>query len=135
MQTVGSNQIPSMSFAPDACTLDRVVIQDLRDLQSPGEPDILQELADLFAQDTPQRLTALQHAATRRDAAELRHVAHSLKGSSGNLGARRLAAVCARLEEMARGNAVDQSAEQLAAYAIEEFTRVRAELNTLGVKI
>ena len=134
-QDVGSNQTSDLTFASAGPTVDPSVIQDLRDLQSPGEPDILQELAGIFAQDTPNRLCSLKDAVARHDAPELRRVAHSLKGSSGNLGARRLAAACARIEDQVRSGAVDPTTEALVAFAIAEFGRVRDQLMALGVKL
>ncbi len=75
--------------------LDPQALERLRRLQVAGDPDLVAELAALFLDEAPQRLAALDGA----DTASTRHLAHSLRGSAGQLGAARLAAACAALEE------------------------------------
>jgi HPt (histidine-containing phosphotransfer) domain-containing protein len=105
--------------------LDRSVLAGLRGLQEEGEPDILGELIGLFLTDAPPQLVALREAARAGDASSVEQVAHALKGSSGNMGAVRMGAICAELEEMGRS-------EKLAAAPVgvsrleEELGRVRA---------
>ena len=57
----------------------------------------------------------------------MRQLAHSLKGSSANFGARRLEALCLRLERIGRTGSV-QAAEPLLAELGVEFARVQAAL-------
>ncbi len=54
---------------------------------------------DAFVADTPSRLEALREAATDGETTTLKHLAHTLKGSSGNLGALRLTDLCHDLVE------------------------------------
>src|SRR5450830_1358446 len=54
------------------------------------------KLLDTFLDDSQKRVEALRKA--RDDAKALARIAHSFKGSSGNLGAVRLAHLCQRLE-------------------------------------
>nr|WP_189655573.1 Hpt domain-containing protein [Pseudomonas lurida] len=54
------------------------------------------KLLDTFLDDSQKRVEALRKA--RDDAKALGRIAHSFKGSSGNLGAVRLAQLCQRLE-------------------------------------
>ena len=49
--------------------------------------------------------SAIQSAFAEKEAETLRYLAHSLKGSANNLGARGLAAVCARMEAEAKAGA------------------------------
>ena len=51
----------------------------------------------------PRRLSVLTTAAARGDRDQVARVAHTLAGSADSLGAARLAAACARLEALARG--------------------------------
>ena len=67
-------------------------------LQEEGEPDILAELAGMFLDDATHRLEDLREAAEAADTRRVRETAHALKGSSGNLGAKVVAEVCAELE-------------------------------------
>nr|WP_218177939.1 Hpt domain-containing protein [Pseudomonas salomonii] len=54
------------------------------------------KLLETFLDDSQKRVEALRKS--RDDAKALGRIAHSFKGSSGNLGAVRLAQLCQRLE-------------------------------------
>lgn len=82
--------------------LDLHVLMRLRQLQQPGQPDPVGEMIDLFLQDFPKRLQLIFDAIARRDADALKAAAHSLKGSARNMGAARLADLCAKLEQLGR---------------------------------
>lgn len=72
--------------------IDRKVLSELQDVM---EGEYLNLLV-VFLDDAQRRLDQL-HAA--HDTEELRMAAHSLKGSSGNMGAQVLADLCRQLEE------------------------------------
>jgi CheY-like chemotaxis protein/HPt (histidine-containing phosphotransfer) domain-containing protein len=78
--------------------IDRGVLNALQALAEPGETGMLEELLGLFLRDAPQRLKGLEAAMTENDDKALREQAHGLKGMASNLGARRLAEACGRLE-------------------------------------
>ncbi|QIN80145.1 PAS domain S-box protein [Rubrobacter marinus] len=80
--------------------LDRAVIESLRELQREGEPDIVSELATMFSEDASLRLAELQEAVDEGDAAKVERVAHALKGASGNMGAKLVAALCHELQDV-----------------------------------
>lgn len=63
-----------------------------------GAPDFTRRLMDQFVQEAESCVRALRDAAASGDRAALTRTAHSLKGSSGIIGARRLAALCAQIE-------------------------------------
>jgi two-component system, sensor histidine kinase and response regulator len=79
--------------------LDLEVIASMRGLQGEGETDIVAELADMFLGDARPRLSALEEAVQNDDAPAIESLAHTLKGSSGNMGARGMSDLCARLED------------------------------------
>lgn len=56
------------------------------------------ELAGLFRTDSPQRISALNQAATDGDAIKVAKIAHALSGSSASIGATEMAALCKELE-------------------------------------
>jgi diguanylate cyclase (GGDEF)-like protein len=88
-------------------------------------------MVDAFLQDTPARLQAMQFALANGDSATLKEEAHSIKGSSLNLGAQRLAGLCKRVEEMAGEMGVEGAAEPVSAVLeslVDEFGTVRAVL-------
>ncbi|CRM36975.1 MULTISPECIES: Hpt domain-containing protein [Pseudomonas] len=72
--------------------LDPDVLSGLREVMEGEYPKLL----DTFLDDSQKRVEALRTA--RDDAKALGRIAHSFKGSSGNLGAVRLAHLCQRLE-------------------------------------
>jgi two-component system sensor histidine kinase/response regulator len=127
---------PSSEAAPPAPpenVLDAAVLAGLRELREPGQPDPLAEVADLFLQDSPPRLAKIKQHYEEKDATLLERVAHSLKGSAGNLGARRLAGFCADIEKLAKTGNLDSAAklvEQLGA----EYQRVQAALEVEKTK-
>lgn len=109
--------------------LDRAALENLLELQLEGEPDILGELVEAFLDDTPHRLTDLREAISRGDTQAVKDTAHTLKGSSGNMGAKRMAQVCEDLEETGRSGDLARAPEQLALLE-DEFGRARAALET-----
>src|SRR5215210_1078759 len=67
--------------------LDRGVLAGLREL---GDQELLAELVGLFLEDMPPQLEALREAIEGGDASSVQRVAHTLKGSCGNMGAVRM---------------------------------------------
>lgn len=83
----------------DRCAvLDFAVLSDLKDLQQPGRPDFVTELIDLYLSDSVTRLEALTAALAASDVAEVRCIAHLMRGSSSNMGAVRMALLYGDLE-------------------------------------
>src|SRR5918994_1634761 len=82
--------------------LDPAVVDSLRRLTPPGEPDVLAEILTVFLAEVPRRLDRLKAAWRAGDVAEVQRAAHSLKGSSGNIGADALYAVCRQIDERAK---------------------------------
>ncbi|WP_017134943.1 Hpt domain-containing protein [Pseudomonas edaphica] len=72
--------------------LDPDVLTGLQEVMESEYPKLL----ETFLDDSQKRIDALRKS--RGDAKALGRIAHSFKGSSGNLGAVRLAQLCQRLE-------------------------------------
>jgi HPt (histidine-containing phosphotransfer) domain-containing protein len=106
------------------------IIQSLRDLAEPGEPDPLKECVDLYLADTPACLAALRSTYDSRDGAAFKRAAHTLKGSSSNLGADQLAELCGELEDMAKTGSFD-GADVLISKVEVEFAEVKKSLEGL----
>ena len=104
--------------------LDRAVVGNLLEL---GGREMLSELVEMFFGDMTFGLSNLKVAAREGDATSVERIAHTLKGGSGNMGATRMAAVCAELEDAgASGDLASVPAliERLEA----EFERARPAL-------
>jgi len=113
--------------------IDPVVIAGLRQLRMPDKPDPLVELIDLFLQEAPAQLKALEEAVNQNDYASLSRTlsaATSLKGSAGNLGARNLAALCDEIEQTAKNWSLAEVLP-LVERARQELVRVRGALEKI----
>jgi CheY-like chemotaxis protein/HPt (histidine-containing phosphotransfer) domain-containing protein len=109
----------------EEAALDRGALAGLRELQLEDGSDILEELIEMFVADVPPQLVALQEALEAGDGQFVERIAHALKGSSGNMGAVRMAALCTELEEMGRSGEL-AAAPGLVFRLADEFGRVRA---------
>ncbi len=108
-------------------TVNADTLNRLRELQEPGADGLLAELIDLFLTDTPLRLAELRQALADQDATRIAAIAHTLKGSCGNLGAERLAALTCDVERAARQE-LSAPADTCLAPIEEEFRLVQAAL-------
>jgi HPt (histidine-containing phosphotransfer) domain-containing protein len=87
-------------------------------------------LIDTFIQDSSERICTLQRAIQNNDTDAIRRAAHSFKGSSSNIGAPQLAALCSALEKKVLANNFDGLSDDL--YGIEqEFAQVQILLHDL----
>jgi HPt (histidine-containing phosphotransfer) domain-containing protein len=107
--------------------LDDEIIASLRELPGDGDVDLLTELIDLFVSDAPPRLAEIRRALVMGDSRTVTSLAHSLKGSSANLGAHHMAGLCAELERQGRAGSLERS-ETLRDQIEREFCRVRQAL-------
>jgi PAS domain S-box-containing protein len=107
--------------------IDLAVLQGLREIQQSGSPDLIDELIELYLEETKSRLAKLRIALNQQDIGCLCQTAHMLKGSSGNLGVRRMAVLFSEMEEQAHKNEFDGVGVTLAQLE-EEFERVQQVL-------
>jgi PAS domain S-box-containing protein len=113
--------------AEDVAAMDVSVIQGLRELREPGQPDPLAQLVELFLKDSLPRLEQIESALGAGDASKAAAAAHTLKGSASNLGARHLAALCAGIEKQAKAG--DLTAANTVLEPLKgEFQRVQSFL-------
>jgi len=85
----------------------------------------LVELLDVFQEDFSKKRAVLAEALTTKDIAKVREVAHSMKGSSGNISAKRMYATCLGLEKLAKTNSTD-GMQDLARDLDVQFADVQA---------
>lgn len=107
--------------------IDHQVLSDLQDVMESG----YQQLLETFLEDSERRLSQLHGA---KNAVELGMAAHSFKGSSSNMGAVGLAALCQQLEERVRQsplygiedliNRIDQEYREVQCFYRGECARV-----------
>jgi HPt (histidine-containing phosphotransfer) domain-containing protein len=102
----------------------------LRTLQRPGRDNILNKVIGLYLLSTPGLLEQMQSAIVADDARGLQEVAHSLKSSSANLGATKLASYFKQLEQTGAGGTASCD-EGMLQEIDHEFQRVKSALEAL----
>jgi two-component system, sensor histidine kinase and response regulator len=100
---------------------------NLRLLVDSGLADMVPELVAVFLESAPQEMKKMEGAYAAGDAKRVAHAAHSLKGSSSNLGMAHFQELCEQIETQGRAGMLEGVAALLAALATE-FDRVRTEL-------
>ena len=106
-------------------TLDLAVIDVFHEA---GAPDFTRRLIDQFINEACARVGTLKEAAGRADAQALNTIAHSLKGSSMIMGASRLAALCAQVEDQVATAPGGEVTPALMAEIDQELVRVQHAL-------
>lgn len=79
--------------------IDLSVLLGFEEAQGEGEPDLIIELIDLYLDDCPRQLSVMKDSVLKADEISLKRAAHTLKGSSANLGVNSVAGFCAEIEE------------------------------------
>ncbi len=112
------------------CVIDPEAIENLRELNPGDDDEFLREIAGIFLDDTPQRIAELEQSLRDGDVVTFTRAAHSIKGSSSNLGAVALRNVAGTLENEAKTNGL-AAVDSLMDLVRVEFERARAELSSL----
>jgi HPt (histidine-containing phosphotransfer) domain-containing protein len=107
--------------------LDMSVVEELLSLSDDGDPELLLDLIQMFLDDGPAKVQAVTEGLQAGDFDKMERAAHSLKGSSGNLGARRLQNVCEGLQLASRDKRLDES-RGLAGQLRDVFAEAEAAL-------
>lgn len=107
--------------------IDPAPLEQLRALAAHGEPEFLQSLLTDFIQDSERRIERLPALIVARDARTVERDAHSMKSASASLGAVRVSALCAEVENLARSETLD-SCVPVVARLRSEFFAAKVEL-------
>jgi HPt (histidine-containing phosphotransfer) domain-containing protein len=118
---------------PDFSVIDPQAIESLRALNPGDNDEFLREITAIFLEDTPQRIAELDHSLIAGDLPKFTRAAHSIKGSSANLGALGLRAAAEKLEHQSRTHGLEAVAAMIEELK-KEFVRVQAELAILVAK-
>ena len=109
-------------------------IDRLREMGEMLGPEVPQKIIELYLTDAASRLAELGRAVAAADGQALTETAHSLKGSSANLGATGLAELCHELEERAP-DVPPAEAESVLGLMAAEFRAVEKEMRRLLVEL
>ena len=80
-----------------------------------GDKELLAELFDIYQEDFVVKRQALGDAIAAHDIAKIKDIAHSMKGSSGNISAKPMYAACLQLEVLAKEGKTDGMLEVLSS--------------------
>ena len=116
---------------PDLPTIDLEAISNLRELNPGDNGEFLREIISIYIEDTPKRLADLKSSLASGDVSTFTRAAHTIKGSSANVGAQVLKAVAERLEAISRKDGLG-GVSGLIAECDAEFERVKAELGKIA---
>lgn len=115
---------------PQTPIIDPQAIDNLRMLNPDDGDEFLREIVAIFVSDTPKRLVELDECLASGDAVKFVRAAHSIKGSSSNLGATALRQAADTLEQHAKQSGLHK-VETLIAAVRSEFGRAEQELARL----
>jgi len=110
-------------------TSNNPLLTRLQELVQETDFEFVIELIDIYLNETPMQIQSMAEALGTRDHHKLTIAAHTLKGSSLNIGAKQLGAACFRLEELGRSG-IPISANINTKEIENEFEQAKAILLT-----
>jgi HPt (histidine-containing phosphotransfer) domain-containing protein len=116
---------------PDTPAIDPVAITNLRELNPGDDGEFLREIVSIYIEDTPKRIAELKASLAAGDTATFARAAHTIKGSSSNVGAVALRGVAERMESVSKRQGL-AAATPLIAECEAEFSRAAAELRRIA---
>ena len=114
-----------------ASPIDHVVLDGIRMLDAQGGKGLLEKVLTLYLSDSRNLMDRIRSAGNKGDAESLRRAAHSLKSSSGNVGAAGLSEICRKIEEEAAAGSPPVPGGPLLGKLEEEYLAVREALKAL----
>jgi HPt (histidine-containing phosphotransfer) domain-containing protein len=103
------------------------VFDEAREFLAEEADEVIGRLVESFRAKAPEMFSDLRRAAGDGDRQHVRFVAHTLKGLSGTVGARRVEALCAELEAGAAREPAPDATATLGRLA-EELEAARSAL-------
>ncbi len=110
--------------------IDPKAIETLRSLSENGDDSFLREIIDIYLQDTPERLADLKRLLNGEDPAAFVRAAHTIKGSSSNIGAEEVRSLSEVIEAQAK-NTTPASLSDKVTELETAFSRAKIELKKL----
>lgn len=114
----------------DLPVIDRQSIENLRELNPGDNDEFLREIIGIYLEDTPLRLAELDQSLTAGDVPRFTRAAHSIKGSSANVGAMVVRGLAEALEHQSARQGLSDIGGLLAELK-SEYARAQAELAAL----
>jgi two-component system sensor histidine kinase/response regulator len=106
--------------------LDPAALNSIREMD--GDGSVLTEVLQMYLEEMPSHVNALKQAVADKDGACLGRSAHALKSASFNIGAKSVAEMCKRLEQIAKAG-YTEGAEDLVAAILAMLERLQPVLH------
>ena len=110
--------------------LDPETIETLKSLNPDDNGEFLREIIGIFLEDTPQRIAELDESLLTGERNKFIRAAHSIKGSSANMGVLMLRATAEELEHLGKEKPLSELAP-LVATLKQDFSVAKEELSNL----
>ena len=120
---VAANEAENVSSSTDASTpaedapamteINEQAIANIRRLQRPGKPDIVNKVINVYFEKSPSLIKDIVDGLSTSDLIKVKEAAHSLKSSSAYVGADGLSEMCKKIELSAAGGDLSDVASQI----------------------
>jgi HPt (histidine-containing phosphotransfer) domain-containing protein len=114
----------------DLPLIDQQAIENLRALNPDDNDEFVREIVGIYLEDTPARIAEMEQSLAASDTPKFTRAAHSVKGSSSNLGAASVRALAEKLEHQSAKEGLG-NVSGLIATLKSEFAKTQAELTRL----
>ena len=117
-RTTTGLDVPLQTSGADP-TLDAAALDQIAELDPAGDGRLVVDIIETFVDNARLLLDELDDASTTADVARVTAASHSLKSSSANVGALRLARICSAVEKSARAGDIDAIAGRISSVRTE----------------
>ena len=124
----------STQAAQDEAAIDRSFLEQFRALDPAGGLALAERIVGVYLDSCGKSFSQIEEAAAAGDGEGLRRAAHSLKSSSGNVGAKPLYALLREFEGFGREGRIDEARARLDALR-QAFARACGALRALREEI
>ncbi len=114
--------------------LDQNALKDLLEMAGDDAYDMIADIIDCYLEDSPHHLQQLDEGLKDNNAKLLAHVAHTLKSSSGSLGAKHLSQLCQELENLGKSEILEKT-EDLVTQIKTEYEQVALALKEYLIQL
>ena len=113
----------------DTCAIDVSVLEQIREIQPPGE-DLVGKIIRLFIDESTRLRRHIEEAVSESNCEAVQQYAHSLKSCSANVGAMNLSARSHEMESAGR-DAEDERLSELLPSLVGDLEQAIIELEAL----
>lgn len=114
----------------NATLIDPEAIENLRALNPDDGDSFLRDIIGIYLEDTPQRIAELRESLASGDQIRFTRAAHSIKGSSSNVGATQIRAISEKLEQQSKHDGLS-GLEGLIEQLDVAFAATKSELDLI----